>query len=203
MKPTVCAIAVSTLVAAAVLGCRGQVSEQPPVVLERDMYTQEKLEPEGYAKFFADHGAMRPPVEGTVPQDRYEDDDEIRTGLKADQTAYVLAIPVRVVERAGGFEAMARRGRQRFDIFCATCHGLTGDGKGMVARAPGGFPKIPSLADDRICHMPDGQLLATIANGVRNMPAYAAQIALPDRWAIVAYVRALELHEIARTEAKP
>ena len=72
-----------------------------------------------------------------------------------------------------------------------------------VARAPGGFPAIPSLSDDRICRMPDGQLLATIANGVRNMPAYAPQVPLADRWAIVAYVRALELHEIAREGAAP
>lgn len=203
MKSTACAIVVWAVLAAAALGCREQVTDKPPVVLERNMYSQEKLGPEGYSKFFADHGAMRPLVEGTVPQDKYEDDDEIATGLKADQTAYVLTIPDRVVERGGGLEAMALRGRQRFDIFCAPCHGITGDGKGMVARVEGAFPVIVSLVDDRICHMPDGQLFSTISNGVRNMPSYAPQIKLADRWAIVAYVRALELHEIARRESNP
>ena len=197
------ALVLAIVVAVGTLGCQGQVTDQPPVVVERNMYVQEKYRPQGSSSFFADHGAMRPPVEGTVPLEGYEDDDEIATGLTADQAGYVLAIPARVIERAGGLEAMATRGRDRFDVFCASCHGLTGDGKGMVARAPGGFPAITNLADERICRMPDGQLLATIANGVRNMPAHAAQIPLVDRWAIVAYVRALELHELARRDAAP
>lgn len=180
------------------IGCQGEPSDRPPVVIERNMYAQERYQPEGSSQFFPDHGAMRPVVEGTLAQDDYEDDDELTTGLTGDQSSYVLAIPERLITRAGGLEAMATRGRDRFGIFCAACHGFTGDGKGMVARAPAGFPPIPSLADPRLCHIPDGQLFATITNGVRNMPSHAAQIPLGDRWAIVAYVRALQLHELAR-----
>jgi mono/diheme cytochrome c family protein len=91
---------------------------------------------------------------------------------------------------------MVQRGRERFDIYCAPCHGRTGDGKTLTTRA--GFPQLPKLDDPRICTMPDGQLYATIANGVRNMPPYAAQLEVGDRWAVVAYVRALELSQLAQ-----
>ncbi len=180
------------------VGCRGQVSDSPPILVERNMFDQEKYDPEAYSKFFADHGAMRPIVEGTVAQEGFEDDLSIETGLLPDASGYVLTVPEAVIARAGGMANLAQRGRERFDIFCSPCHGLTGDGKGMVARAPAGFPPIPNLNDARVCKMPDGQLYATIAYGVRNMPSYAAQVPLQDRWAIVSYVRALELSQISQ-----
>ena len=164
--------------------CRGQLSEGAPIGIERDMYDQEKYNPQAYSRFFADHGAMRPPVVGTVPQDDFEEDESLATGVLA------------VAARSGGMAQMIQRGRERFDIFCAPCHGRTGDGSGLVARA--GFPKLPKLDDARVCTMPDGQLYATIANGVRNMPPYAAQLDVDDRWAVVAYVRALELNQISQ-----
>ncbi|MGA7121794.1 MAG: cytochrome c, partial [Polyangiaceae bacterium] len=102
------------------------------------------------------------------------------------------------------------RGQERFGIYCAPCHGQTGDGKGMVVckrDKPSdpcesrGFPPLPSYEDPRLRQMPDGQLFATISHGVRTMPAYGAQIPIPDRWAIVSYVRALQLSQMA--QAKP
>jgi cytochrome c553 len=177
--------------------CRGQVTEGAPIVVERNMYDQEKYNPQAYSPFFADHGAMRPPVVGAVPQDRFEEDESVATGVLSDATGYVMTIPEVVVARSrGGMGPMVQRGRERFDIYCATCHGRTGDGASLVARA--GFPKLPKLDDARVCTMPDGQLYATIANGVRNMPPYAAQLDVDDRWAVVAYVRALELNQISQ-----
>jgi len=103
-------------------------------------------------------------------------------------------------------EKLLTRGQERFGIYCAPCHGLTGDGKGMVVCKRDkvtdpcesrGFAPLPSYEDERLRHMPDGQLFATISHGVRTMPAYGPQIPVSDRWAIVSYVRALELSQMA------
>ena len=109
-----------------------------------------------------------------------------------------MTVPVEIPQRFGGMEKALNRGRERFGIYCAPCHDNTGRGKGMVAQRaatiPGAAAMNPTnLHKDTVRHMPDGQLFATISNGVRNMPAYGAQIPTEDRWAIVAYVRALEL----------
>jgi hypothetical protein len=193
------------------VGCQGQSSEDPPILLERNMYDTERYNPEQYSQFFGDHRTMREPVEGTVARDRYEDEPEVATGLTADKSSYVMVVPPPLVTRMGGMEKFLARGQERFNIYCAPCHGLTGDGKGMVvckrdkASDPcesRGFPPLPTYQDPRLRHMPDGQVFATISHGVRTMPAYGAQIPIPDRWAIVAYVRALELSQMVQTEPK-
>jgi mono/diheme cytochrome c family protein len=186
--------------------CRGQTSDDPPVLLERNMYDSERYNPESYAQFFDDHRTMRTPVEGTIARDRYEDDPETATGLLPERSGYVLTIPQTVAQRSGGLEKMLERGQDRFGIYCAPCHGLTGEGKGLVVCKRDkvtdpcesrGFPPVPSYEDQRIRQMPDGQLFATITHGARTMPAYAAQIPILDRWAIVAYVRALQVSQLA------
>jgi mono/diheme cytochrome c family protein len=205
--------ALPTLLAAVLLaGCQGQSSDDPPVLLERNMYDQERYNPESYSQFFADHRTMRPPVEGTVARDRYEDDPEIATGLLPDRSAYVLTIPQTYIQRSGGMEKIVARGQERFNIYCAPCHGRTGDGKGMVvckrdkASDPcqsRGFAPLPSYEDPRLRQMPDGQLFATISRGVRTMPAYGAQVPIADRWAIVAYVRALQISQMSQATPSP
>jgi len=196
----------AVLAVGALAGCRGQTSEDSPVLLERNMYDQERFNPESYSDFFSDHRTMRSPVAGTIARDRYEDDPEIATGLLADQSGYVMTIPQQVVQRAGGLEKMLARGQERFGIYCAPCHGATGDGKGMVVckRAKPtdpcesrGFAPLPAYSDPRLRGMPDGQVFATITHGVRTMPAYGPQIPAGDRWAIVGYVRALEMSQMA------
>jgi len=87
------------------------------------------------------------------------------------------------------------RGRDRYDVFCTPCHGYAGDGDGMVPTRVGGAIRPPTLHDDRLRHVPDGQLFATITHGIRNMPMYAHSIPAEDRWAIVSYVRALQLSQ--------
>jgi hypothetical protein len=186
----------SIAVGACLAACQGQVSTDPPILVERNMYTQERYEAQGSSRFFADHGAMRPLVEDTVPREGFEPDPSIETGVLVDASGYVARVPDVVVDRLGGMGRALHRGRERFDIFCTPCHGRTGDGKGMVGRIPG-LPPLPNLTDPRICSLPDGQVFATIANGVRLMPPYGAQVQVDDRWAIVAYVRALEMNQLA------
>jgi len=202
------------LSAGALAGCRGQTSEDPPIQPERNMFDQERYNPESFSPFFGDHRTMRTPVEGTVARDRYEDDPDLSTGLLADHSDYVMSIPPAAVQRGGGVEKLLARGQERFTIYCTPCHGQTGDGKGMVVfkrekvtdPCEGrGFAPLPSYEDARLRHMPDGQLFATITHGVRTMPAYGSQIPIGDRWAIVAYVRALQMSQMSdaqQTEPK-
>ena len=194
------------LAAVLLAGCQGQSSDDPPVLLERNMYDQERYNPESYSQFFPDHRTMRAPVEGTIARDRYEDDPEVATGLVADKSGYVMTVPAQIVQRSGGMKSFVDRGQERFGIYCAPCHGLTGDGKGMVVCKRDkvtdpcesrGFAPLPSYEDPRLRQMPDGQIFATITHGVRTMPAYGPQIPVADRWAIVSYVRALEISQMA------
>ncbi len=210
-----CRLFAAVLAAACLPACRGQTSDDPPIAPERNMYDTERYNAESYSQFFGDHRTMRAPVEGTIARDRYEDDPEIATGLVADKSNYVMTVPQSIVQREGGMEKLLARGQERFGIYCAPCHGQTGDGKGIVVCKRDkvtdpcesrGFPPLPSYDDPRIRHMPDGQLFATVTHGVRTMPAYGPQIPIKDRWAIVAYVRALELSqtaEVNRTQPEP
>lgn len=211
MKAALTILAVA-LGASALAGCRGQTSEESPVLLERNMYDQERYNPESYSQFFGDHRTMRSPVEGTVARDRYEDDPEIATGLLSDKSGYVMTIPQSFIQRQGGMEKVLARGQERFNIYCSPCHGRTGDGKGMVTCKRDkvtdpcqsrGFAPLPSYEDPRLRQMPDGQLFATITHGVRTMPAYGPQVPVADRWAIVSYVRALQLSQMAQATPQP
>jgi mono/diheme cytochrome c family protein len=174
------------------MGCRGETSAQAPVLPERNMYHQQRYNPQARSDFFQDHRTMRKPVEHTVPQEMNVD-PEISDGELADGSGYVLAIPSQVVAQLGGMEAAAHRGEDRYNIYCRPCHDGSGAGQGTVVKK--GMAPPPSLHDERIRHMPDGQLFASISRGVRNMPAYNYSIPTNDRWAIVSYVRALELSQ--------
>jgi len=184
-------------------GCRGDPSEDPPVHLQRNMYNQERYNPQAAGRFFADGRAMRLPEPGTISREEYDQyggDESLSTGRQDGR--FVMTIPPGAADRAGGYEKMVARGQERFNINCAPCHSRTGDGQGIIARRPQSFAKVTNLHDKEVRQMPDGQLFATITNGIRTMPSYAAQIPLSDRWAIVAYVRALELSQISQAEPK-
>ncbi len=171
------------LLLAAVLlsGCRGQTSRKPPLWIMHGMEFQPRYNAfEGYS-FFADGRKMRPPPEGTVARDhRRADDAFYRGGAQAP----VAKIPVAVTP------ALMERGRERYNIYCTPCHSATGEGSGMVVKR--GFLPPPSLHDARIAALPDGELFRIISTGIRNMPAYGKQIPEEDRWAVVAYIRALQ-----------
>lgn len=190
----------SAVLALTVAGCQGQTSAEPPIVPIRNMHEQPRYDPQERSHFFPDHRTMRPPVPNTLPVEQPVD-PALVTGLDAQQ-AYLLTIPQPIVEDAGGMEALLERGEDRYNIYCVPCHGGLGDGQGMV----GNVSRVaaiqpPSFHQDRIRQMPDGQLFATISNGIRNMPAYNAQIPVADRWAIVGYVRALQLTQLDQRTA--
>ncbi len=194
------------LTVSALLACRGQTSEDPPIVPIRNMYAQPKYMTQQGGEFFEDGRAMRPQVEGSISRET-EIDPRIAHGRLDDDTGYVLTIPQEALDRLGGMDRTLARGQERFGIFCAPCHGIDGAGQGLIVKH--GLIQPPSYHQDRIRHMPDGQLFATIENGLRNMPAYGPQIPTFDRWAIVAYVRALQISQqdvapsLPPTEKKP
>jgi mono/diheme cytochrome c family protein len=179
-------------------GCRGETSKDPPLVIIRNMYVQPRYKIQGESEFFSDHRMMRPPVEGAISREK-DIDPEVATGRLADDSGYVLTIPKRAVDSFGGMDKLLERGKDRYGIYCTPCHDATGSGNGEVAQhavATGAaVMKPPTYHQDRLRHAPDGQIFATISNGVRNMPAYGFQIPTHDRWAIVGYFRALQVSQ--------
>ncbi len=174
------ALAALVLLAAALAGC-SSTSRKPPVEVFPDMDRQLKLKAQAETSFFADRRASRPPVPGTVARGRLKEDTPFHTGL--EDGAYV-ANPLPLSRE------LLERGRERYDIYCAPCHDRTGSGRGIVAQRSA-WPAV-NLNEPRYRQMPDGQIFETITHGRRTMPAYRFQIGERDRWAIVAYVRALQ-----------
>jgi mono/diheme cytochrome c family protein len=151
------------------------------------MHDQPKYIPLRESTFFNDGRSARPLVAGTVARGQLREDPLLYTGKVngADATMFPFPVDDRVMAR----------GRERFDIYCSPCHGHTGGGDGMVVRR--GYRRPPSYHDDRLQSAPIGHFFDVISNGFGAMPDYAAQIAVEDRWAIVAYIRALQLSEHA------
>ena len=186
----------TTSLLAAIAGCRGQTSKESPIFGIRNMYDQPRYDTQEESSFFADHRTMRPLVDGVVSHDQVVD-PQVALGRLEDESGYVMEIPAQVVVALAGMPALIERGKARYGIYCTPCHDNTGGGEGLVKRraVAGGATAFapPTFHQDRIRHMPDGQLFATISNGKNNMPPYAAQIQVEDRWAIVSYVRTLQL----------
>jgi len=181
-------------------GCRGQTSSEPPIVVFRGMHEMPRYDVQEEAPYFEDGRAMRPPVPGTIPTEQVIETD-VGDGVDASGN-YVAMIPPGAAQHFGagpeGMHAMIERGQQRFNIYCAPCHGYAGDGQGMVSQRALGLGvafAAANLHDEQFMHMPDGRMFMTITNGVRTMPSYRGQIPVYDRWAIISYVRALQLHQ--------
>jgi mono/diheme cytochrome c family protein len=152
----------------------------------QDMQDQPKYKPQRPSEFFADGRSGRPEVEGTIARGSLEDDAAFYSG-KDEKGADVEAFPMTVDK------AVLVRGQQRYDIYCAPCHGRIGNGLGMIVRR--GFKQPPSYHIDRLRTAPVGHFYDVITNGYGAMLNYAAQVQVRDRWAIVAYIRALQLSQ--------
>lgn len=185
---------------ALIMRARVTTSSQPRIHFIPDMDNQPKYKTQSRNSLFADRRAMRPPVEGAVPRSAVVGEESLMSGKFGEN--WIVEIPVPV---DGGLLAT---GRQRYDIYCSPCHGLAGYGDGMVARRAdelqeGTWTPPTSFHTDLIRQREAGHLFNTISNGIRNMPAYGSQIPVEDRWAIVAYVRALQRSQNATTDDVP
>jgi mono/diheme cytochrome c family protein len=156
--------------------------------IRQDMANQPKNRPLSPSDFFADGRSERPLLENTVAHGSIADDELV---VAKDSNAFPVPIN----------EELLVRGRQRYGIFCSPCHGLQGDGNGMAAVR--GMKHPPSYHDDRLRKSPNGYFFDVITNGFGGMLGYSAQIPVRDRWAIVAYMRALQLSRNAKVSDLP
>jgi mono/diheme cytochrome c family protein len=142
------------------------------------MANQPRQNPLSPSEFFADGRSERPAVENTVARGSLQDDS-----LSVPKESNAFPLPIN--------EELLQRGQQRYGIFCTPCHGIQGDGMGMVAMR--GMKHPPSYHQERLRNVPNGYLYDVVTNGFGAMYGYSAQIPPRDRWAIVAYLRALQL----------
>lgn len=173
---------------------------QPRIHPIQDMDFQPKYKAQAPSGLFADGRAARPPVAGTVAREQLEADRALYQGKVDDQWVTEYPIPVDLPTML--------RGQERFNVYCAPCHGLVGEGEGMVAQRaaqraePSWVPPL-SIHADAVRQQPLGQLFHTITNGIRTMPAYGPQIPAEDRWAILLYVQALQRSQHTTLEDVP
>ncbi len=165
--------------------CQGQISEKSPVHPNMNMDQQNRKEAQEENYFFEDGRSMRLPVEGTVARGLLKEDTEYYAGVDS-KGDWIATNPVAITK------SFLYRGKERYEVFCTPCHGITGAGKGIIMTGGYGYVPAPTYHQDRLREATDGELYSAIYNGVRTMPSYASQIPVEDRWAIVAYIRALQ-----------
>lgn len=185
MLTTITRLLALSLVALTLLSCRGQTTDKPPVHLNQNMDFQERFNAQEENNFFADGRAMRTPVEGTIARGNLRQNSVVFEGLD-ENGEFVDNIPFDLNRD------FLERGRNSYEIYCTVCHGGTGDGRGIVMTGNYGYVPAPTFHSERLRGLPDGEIYSAMANGVRNMPSYASQIKVEDRWAIVSYVRTLQ-----------
>jgi mono/diheme cytochrome c family protein len=196
-----------TIAIIAVFGFRGQTSTGPPLELFPDMVRQMKVRAQAPLNFFADGRGSRVPVGGTIPIGYEMPKPETTASLAAAVGPYThpragfsagtdyyntgkmgdhwgTGIPVEVTRE------LIERGQQRFNITCVMCHGAAAEGNGITKQY--GLATVVSLQDERIRKMSDGEIFNTITNGKNTMMAYGPNVIIADRWAIIAYLRALQ-----------
>lgn len=179
-----------------ILGFRGQTFTLPPIDIFPEwgfpaMEHQPKFRPQSTNAFFADGRADRTPPARTVARGMLRENDHLYLG-KTSAGAFAAGFPAGLTIDA----KLLERGRDRYQIYCTVCHGAAGDGNGMTKRY--GMGATPTYHDDRLRTMPDGEIYNTIANGKNTMLGYADKLAPEDRWAVVAYVRALQRAQVGK-----
>jgi hypothetical protein len=153
----------------------------------QDMHDTPRYKPLQESDIFGDKRSARPLIEGTVARGFLRDDDVFYTGMQAGAPVERIPMPLSM--------AVVERGRERYNIFCAPCHGAAGDGDGMIVKR--GYKKPTSYHDPRLRNERAGYFYDVMTRGFGQMPDYAAQVSPKDRWAIVAYIRALQLSQHA------
>jgi hypothetical protein len=160
----------------------------------QDMHDQPKFEPLERTVIFDDERSSRQPVAGTVARGQLGSDPVYTTGLGPDgQPVATLPVPVTA--------QLLHRGQERYGIFCSPCHDMVGSGQGMIVRR--GYKQPQSFHSERLRQMPVGYFFDVMTNGFGQMPSYASQVHVADRWAIAAYLRTLQVSQGSRFEALP
>lgn len=162
-------------------GCRSDMQNQPKYIPLRE------------SDFYADKRSARPIIEGTVARGQLKSDTYFYTGKIGNNDGDYMPFPVTA--------EVLQRGQQRYNIYCSPCHSELGDGNGMIVQR--GYKRPPSYHIDRLRKAPIGYFFDVVTNGFGAMPDYAVQVAPKDRWAIAAYIRALQLSQNASQSDLP
>ncbi|MGO9587254.1 MAG: c-type cytochrome [Limisphaerales bacterium] len=189
-----------------IAGRQGRLSRQPPVEVFPDMDRQLKLRPAQPNDFFTNGLSSQLPPPGTIarsepiqtvngPVYAFED-APVNTGRVTGTTNFVETNPLPVTGQ------LLQRGRERFNIYCAPCHGALADGNGITKKL-GVMPAVANLHDKRIVEMTDGEIFNTITHGKNTMGAYGPIMPVADRWAVIAYLRALQLSQLGSVDDLP
>jgi len=210
MRYVLIGIAMMVFLVVSLAGFRGDISRKPPLEVFPDMDRQPKLRPMEPNGFFKNGMSSQPLVEGTVARSEaidlgegkkvypFEKDHVVVSGF-ASGTNTVASIPIRVTMN------LMKRGQERFNISCAPCHGRQGDGNGVVKFF--GFSAIKDLHDPNVVNLNDGQLFRVITKGSQQgnglMKGFGTSLGVKDRWAIVAYLRALQLSWLGKESDVP
>lgn len=182
---------------------KGAIRHQPSAIClfallllagcRQDMHDQPKYKPLKSSPFFDDGRASRPLVPDTVARGHLDDDDALHTGKSGADFVATFPLPIT--------REVLDRGQERYDIYCSPCHDRLGNGEGMIVRR--GYRRPPSLHIDRLRATAPGYVFDVISRGFGAMPDYTSQIPVTDRWAIVAYIRALQLSQHAALSDVP
>ena len=187
-------------------GLRGHLSRKPPILLIPDLNRQFRLRPEQPNSFFTNGLSSQLPPLGTIPRNQpvqtrdgpvypYED-SPVNTGRVTGTTNFVETNPLPTTP------SLLKQGREQFDTYCTPCHGALGDGNGIMKKL-GVMPAVANLHDKRIVEMTDGEIFNTVTHGKNLMAAYGPTVGVEDRWAIIAYLRALQLSWLGSTNDLP
>jgi mono/diheme cytochrome c family protein len=189
-----------------IAGRQGRLSRQPPIEVFPDMDRQLRLRPQQPNGFFTNGLSSQLPPPGTIARSQpvqtvngavYPfEDAPVNTGRVTGTTNFVETNPLPVTG------PLLQRGRERFDIYCAPCHGALGDGNGITKKL-GVMPAVANLQDKRIVEMADGEIFNTITRGKSTMGAYGPIMPVADRWAVIAYLRALQLSQLGSVDDLP
>jgi hypothetical protein len=159
----------------------------------QDMFDQPKYKPQSASDFFADGRAGRPAIPGTIARGHLNEDAHLHTGKVDGKLVTTFPFPVT--------REILRRGQERYNIFCTPCHDAVGNGNGVIVLR--GLKRPPSFHEARLLNSPPGHYFDVMTNGLGAMQDYSAQISAEDRWAIIAYIRALQLSQRATTTDVP
>lgn len=206
MRYFIAIFALCAVATVGILGFRGSHFRKPPLYIFPDMEWQLKLRPQKPNGFFPNGLSSQFPVAGTIarsspiqtasgPVYPYED-APVNTGRVVGTTNFIELNPLPITA------ALLKRGQQRFTINCSPCHGQLADGNGITKKL-GAMPTVANLHDKRIVELPDGELFFVITNGRNTMEPYGANITVQDRWAIIAYLRALQLSQLGSIDDVP
>ncbi len=187
------ALVVVVLAVIGIAGFRGSKTQNSPIEIFPDMDRQAKVKPQKPSTFYADGRGARMPIPGTIPASIPIDQEYFLTGAIGNQ--WGDGIPVEVTSK------LMQRGAERYAINCLMCHGATGAGNGIVTQY--GLAGVANYHSDRFRQMPDGEIYNTITKGKGQMMGYGANLSPEDRWAVVAYIRALQRSQNASAADVP